>query len=337
MARRLLLSFVLSAFSTWMGSPGTARAQSGTLVVVNKAASTASVIDVASGSTLAVLPTGRGPHEVAITRDGGTAVVTDYGDREGNNTLTIIDVPGLRVARTVDLGEYRRPHGIAFLPGDSLVAVTSEEAQAVVLVRVADGTIVKTLPTGQGGSHMLAVTGEGSTIFTGNIRDGTVSQLDVATGERTRVFRTPPQPEAITVTTDGREVWVGSNSDGTVSVVDVATGDVAQVLDGFRWPYRILIAPDNRHVLIPDFRAHELRIIDRAARAVIDVMRFDGAGPQGITLSHDGKTIYHAMSLEDRIAVIDLESRSVIRSIATGRGPDGVAHTERVVREPKGL
>ncbi|HSM18136.1 MAG TPA: hypothetical protein VK845_14220 [Gemmatimonadales bacterium] len=327
---RLLATVV--AGSALSGTAAAAVAQSGTLVVVNKAASTASVIDVASGSTLAVLPTGRGPHEVAITRDGGTAVVTDYGDRVGNNTLTIIDVPGLRVARTVDLGEYRRPHGIAFLPGDSLVAVTSEEAQAVVLMRVADGTIVKTLSTGQGGSHMLAVTGDGSTIFTGNIRDGTVSQLDVATGRRTGLFQTPPQPEAITVTTDGREVWVGSNSEGTVSVVDVATGSVDTPLDGFRWPYRILITPDNRHVLIPDFRAHELRIVDRAARAVIDVMRFDGAGPQGITLSHDGKTIYHAMSLEDRIAVIDLESRSVIRSIATGRGPDGVAYTDQVIR-----
>jgi YVTN family beta-propeller protein len=314
------------------GALATAAAQSGTLVVVNKAASTASIIDVASGETLATLPTGNGPHEVAITRDGRTAVVTDYGDQVGNNTLTVIDVPGLRVARTVDLGENRRPHGIAFLPGDSIVAVTSEVAQAVVLVRVADGSIVKTLSTGQGGSHMLAVTGDGATIVTGNIRDGTVSQLSVSTGERTRLFQTPPQPEAIAITADGREVWVGSNSQGKVSVVDVATGDVDEALDGFSFPYRILITPDNRHVLIPDFRAHELRIVDRATRAVVDVMRFDGAGLQGITLSPDGKTVYHTMSLQNRIAVIDLETRSIVRYIEAGARPDGVAYTELVIR-----
>jgi YVTN family beta-propeller protein len=258
--------------------------------------------------------------------------VTDYGDQVGNNTLTVIDVPGLRVARTVDLGENRRPHGIAFLPGDSIVAVTSEVAQAVVLVRVADGSIVKTLSTGQGGSHMLAVTGDGATIVTGNIRDGTVSQLSVSTGERTRLFQTPPQPEAIAITADGREVWVGSNSQGKVSVVDVATGDVDEALDGFSFPYRILITPDNRHVLIPDFRAHELRIVDRATRAVVDVMRFDGAGLQGITLSPDGKTVYHTMSLQNRIAVIDLETRSIVRYIEAGARPDGVAYTELVIR-----
>ncbi|NNG15888.1 MAG: YncE family protein, partial [Gemmatimonadales bacterium] len=306
------------ALSILIAATTTAAAQSGTLVVVNKAASTASVIDVSSGRTLATLPTGNGPHEVAITRDGRIAVVTDYGDRRGNNTLTVIDVPGLRVARTIDLGQYRRPHGIAFLPGDSLVAVTSEEAQAVVVVRVADGSIVKTLPTGQGGSHMLAVTGDGATIYTGNIRDGTVSQLDVVTGTRTRLFQTPPQPEAITVTADGREVWVGSNSQGKVSVVDVATGKVDEALDGFSFPYRILITPDNRHVLIPDFRAHELRIVDRATRAVVDLMPLDGAGPQGITLSPDGTTVYHALSLENRIAIIDLASRSVVRHLDAG-------------------
>jgi DNA-binding beta-propeller fold protein YncE len=329
--RAHLVSAVL-ALAVLSGAIATAAAQSGTLVVVNKAASTASVIDVASGKTLATLPTGNGPHEVAITGDGRTAVVTDYGGRAGNNTLTVIDVPGLEVARTIDLGEYRRPHGIAFLPGDSLVVVTSEEARAVVVVRVADGSIVKAVSTGQGGSHMLAVTGDGTTIYTGNIRDGTVSQLDVTTGERSQLFRTPPQPEAITVTADGREVWVGSNSEGKVSVVDVATGEVDEALDGFSFPYRILITPDNRHVLIPDFRAHELRIVNRATRSVVHVMQLDGAGPQGITLSPDGSFVYHSMSLENRIAVIDLATRRIIRHIDAGARPDGVAYTELVVQ-----
>jgi DNA-binding beta-propeller fold protein YncE len=313
-------------------SAGTAAAQSGTLVVVNKAASTASIIDVASGETLATLPTGRGPHEVVVTSDGRTAVVTDYGDTAGNNTLTVIDVPGLKVARTVDLGQYRRPHGIAFLPGDSLVAVTSEETQTVVIVRVADGTIAATIATGQRGSHMLAITGDGATIYTGNIADGTVSELVVKTRLRTKLFNTPPEPEAIAVTADGREIWVGSNSEGKVSVIDTETGAIDGTIQGFSWPYRILFTPDQRQVLIPDLRANQLKWIDRAARQVVDVLEFEDAGPQGITLSTDGKLVYHSMSQQNRIAVIDLATRETLRYIATGEGPDGVAYTELVVR-----
>jgi DNA-binding beta-propeller fold protein YncE len=314
-----------------LAAPSLVDAQDGTVVVVNKAASTASVIDVGSGATLATLPTGRGPHEVVLSADGRTAVVADYGDRTANNTLTVIDVPKLTVTRTIDLGRYNRPHGIAFLPGDSIVAVTSEQSQHVVLVRVADGSVVAALPTGQGGSHMLAVTGDGQTIYTGNIRDGTVSQLDVPTGSQTRLFPTPPQPEAIAVSPDGLEVWVGSNSEGKVSVLDTRTGDVDEALTGFSFPYRILFTPDLRHVLIPDFRANALRIVDRAARQEVEVLTFDGAGPQGITLSPDGTTIYHSFSLQNRVAVIDFASREILRYLETGDRPDGVAYTPLVV------
>ena len=126
-SRRLRLSAAVALLASVL--PPLASAQvsgiTGTLVVTNKTPSTATIIDVASGRTLATLPTGAGPHEITISSDGRTAVVTDYSGQPGR-TLTVIDVPALRVVRTIDLGQYNRPHGIVFLPGDSLVAVTSE-------------------------------------------------------------------------------------------------------------------------------------------------------------------------------------------------------------------
>ncbi len=46
-------------------------AAAGTLVVANKAEATVSLVDVASGEVVATLPTGAGPHEVAVSPDGG--------------------------------------------------------------------------------------------------------------------------------------------------------------------------------------------------------------------------------------------------------------------------
>lgn len=303
----------------------------GTLVVVNKQASTATIVDVGSGSTLATLPTGNGPHEVVIARDGSRAVVTDYGGQEGGNSLTVIDVPGLRVEKTIDLGRYTRPHGIAFLPGDSLVAVTSEDARAVVVVRLADGAIVRAVPTGAGGSHMLALIGSGERVYTGNIADDNVSELSLADGEHTRTFRAPTQPEAIGVTADGSEVWVGSNDQGTVSVIDVESGRLEQALDGFGWPYRILPTPDSRLVLIPDLRRDELRIVDRSSRRMLATISLPGSGPQGITLSGDGRTAFQSLSQQGRVAIIDLEGMEVLGQVDVGDRPDGVAYTSRVV------
>jgi DNA-binding beta-propeller fold protein YncE len=308
------------------GSPTEAQAPlEGTLVVVNKGASTVSLIAVATGDLLATLPTGSGPHEVVASADGRVAVVTDYGAGTPGHTLTVIDVPGRRVARTIELGSLTRPHGIAFLPGDSLVVVTSETTQRVAVVRVADGTVLRQLPTAAAGSHMLAVTADGALIYTGNIPTATVSEIDVAQGTVARTWTVPSQPEAITVSATGDEVWVGSNDRGLVSVLATATGAVTTAASGFGWPYRILLVPGGRLVLVPDLRGQVLVAFDRASRA--ERHRFDlaGGGPQGITVTPDGRYAFQALSAQDRVLLIDLERMEVIRTFdSTGR-PDGVA------------
>lgn len=303
----------------------------GTIVVVNKGASTVRIIDVGAGRTLATLPTGNAPHEVVMSADGRRAVVTDYGGRPGGNTLTVIDVDALAVERTIELGEHGRPHGISFLPGDSLIAVTSEDSRHVVIVHVAEGEIVNAIPTGHPGSHMLAMVASGERIYTSNIGDGTVSELDVEAGALTGTVAVPPQPEAIGVTPDGGEVWVGSNAEGTVNVIDTESGEVEVALTGFGWPYRILFTPDQSRVLIPDLRGNELRIVDRAERRELHVVPLPGGGPQGITLMTGATHAFQSLSRQGVVAVIDLGTGAVVAEIEAGPTPDGVAYTERVI------
>ena len=180
----------------------------GTLVVTNKKPSTATIVDVASGRTLATLPTGTTPHEVVLSSDGALAVITDYGGPR--RTLTVIDVPALKVARTIDLGEHRAPHGIVFLPGDRLVAVTSEQTRTVVFVDVIDGVVRHAVPTEAGGhAHDRRHRVTARAAIRATWRDHTVSELDLRTHRLVRSFPVPPVPEAINVTPDGKEVWIG--------------------------------------------------------------------------------------------------------------------------------
>ena len=186
--RTALASLVLAALPVGAQVPG----MTGTLVVTNKAPSTASLVDVASGAVLATLPTGNGPHEVVAARDGRIAVVTDYGTGPApGSTLTVIDVPGRRIARTIALGAYRRPHGIAFLPGDSVVAVTVEASQAVLLVDVTRGEVLRAVGTGKAGSHMVGVTADGRRAWTGDIGSNTVTELDLVAGRALRAIAVP--------------------------------------------------------------------------------------------------------------------------------------------------
>jgi len=304
----------------------------GTIVITNKTPSTATIIDAGTGRIVKTLPTGAGPHEVVITRNGRAAIVTDYGSQSGGNTLTVIDLDALQIARTVDLGTYRRPHGIVVLPGDSLVAVTSEATRFVVIVRIATGAIVRAVPTEHDGSHMVGVAADGVRAWTGDMRTNTVSELDLAVGNYKRSIEVPATPEAINVTPDGSEVWVGSNATGKITVVNTATGATSTAAEGFGWPYRVLFSPDVSLVLLPDLRKEELRFIDRRTRGELHRLSLPGAGPQGITWAMDGKFALLSLSTQGRIAVIDVATRRVIGHIAAGPTPDGIAWSPRAPR-----
>lgn len=302
----------------------------GTLVITNKTPSTATILDVASGRILATLPTGQGPHEVVMTGNGWTAVVSDYGGQAPGNSLTVIDVPGLRVARTISLGEYRRPHGLVLLPGDSLVAVTSETNRHVLIVHIGSGAIVKAVPTQQNGSHMVGVAADGRRAWTGNIGSNTVTELDLQTGAALRTIDVPAQPEAINVTPDGGEVWVGSNATGKITVIDAARGTTTTAAEGFGWPYRVLFSPDRAQVFLPDLRREELRILDRRTRAELARVSLPGKGPQGIIFTPDGRYVFLSFSKTGVVAIIDAGSHKIVRELAAGDTPDGIAYSTSV-------
>lgn len=321
------LVLTLTATATGAQVPGL----SGTLVVTNKSPSTATIIDVASGTILATLPTGQGPHEVVLSTDGAMAVVTDYQGQPGN-TLTVIDVPAKRVVRTIDLGDYRRPHGIVFLPGDSVVAVTSEQSGNVVLVNVRAGQVQRAIQTTQKGSHMVGVTADARHAYTGNIGSNTVSQLDLVRGAFVRTWDVPAAPEAINVTPDGGEVWVGSNSTGKVSMLRPATGEIVTAAEGFGWPYRVLFTPDRSTVLLPDLKNETLRFLDRTSRRELGRIDLPGGAPQGITITPDGRYALESLSGQARVVIVDVAARKVVGYLAAGETPDGIAYTTRVVR-----
>lgn len=301
---------------------------SGTLVVVNKGANNTSFIDVASGLVVATVPVGRSPHELAISHDGRLAIITNYLDQSAN-ALTLIDIERAVAIRTIDLGQYIRPHGAIFLPGDSIVAVTSESTQNVVLVRVADGTIAGTVPTNQQASHMVTFMTADGTAYTSNIRSGTITELNLLNRSTGRITAVPAQPEAIQINPAGTEVWVGSNAMGTVTILNARDANVRGTLTGFAFPYRIAFTPNGRLAAIPDLNNNHLRIFDTESLEEVGRVELPGGGPEGITIVNDN-TAYLSLTSQDVVAVIDLTTFEVTRRLPTGDRPDGIGYSSIV-------
>src|SRR5215213_5479578 len=106
MYRLQITTLAAALFASGFGPSAGAQAvrPTGTLIVSNMTDNTATIVDVATNRVLATLPTGEGPHEVATSHDGRTALVSNYGVRgKPGNSITVIDVARLAVSRTIDL------------------------------------------------------------------------------------------------------------------------------------------------------------------------------------------------------------------------------------------
>lgn len=295
------------------------------LIVVNKQASTVSIVNVVSGTVTATLPTGANPHETAASRDGKWAVVSDYGAQAPGSTLTVVDLTTRKIARTIQLG-FTRPHGIVFLPDNRTVAVTSETGGAVVLVDVLQGTISSDHPTGQRVSHMVALTNDGKVGYTANIADGSLSRIDLAGSAPVRILSSiGTQTEAIGLTPDGREAWLGSNNTGKVLIVNVDQWKVTDSLQTSGFPYRIGFTPNGRFAVVTNPESNEIHVYDARMKAKLGTINV-AESPLGLIFSPDNRTAWITLAGSGEIAEVDLETRSLKRRLPAGPAPDGIAY-----------
>ena len=301
----------------------------GTIVVLNKSGHDANFIDLDSGEIVATLPTGRGPHELVITSDGRWAVGTDYA---GGDSLTVFDVVNKRVNRTIDLSDYPRPHGILLLPGEDEVIVTSEASQNLVIVNFRTGEILRSISTTQQGSHMVALSQDGSRAYTSNGGSDSVSIIDVDGSGFQRTVDVPDRPEAITANKAGTQIWVGSNDEEVVSVINAEDGELLARWSGFEWPYRILLTRDERYAIIPDLGNHNIRFFDVAGKSELGSIDLPGAMPEGVILYPDDRTLFLSLAGRDRVLVIDIESREILGEYPTGSAPDGIGYSPLQLR-----
>lgn len=314
----------------------------GTLVVLNKAEASASLIDLASGKVAATLPTGDGPHEAAVSPDGRLALCANYGRGTAGSTLTVLDVPGAKVVRTIALGEYRRPHGVHWLDGRRAL-VTCEENQALLVVDVDTGRVAQAVTTGQRVSHMVTAAPDGTRAFVASIGSGTLTAVDLAAGKVTGHVETGAGAEGLAITPDGREVWVTNRAADSVSVVDAATLRVLATLPSKSFPIRVEITPDGRHALVSNARSGDLTVFDVGARRELRrvPMKLEAApgqgrlfedfgkspAPVGIEIAPDGRRAWVANTNADAIAEVDLASWTVTRLLQAGQEPDGMAYS----------
>jgi YVTN family beta-propeller protein len=293
--------------------------------VLNKNEATLAFIDPATGKSNAIVPTGDGPHEVELSGDGRLAFVSNYGGRVPGNTLSVVDVGTRKELKRVDLGEMRRPHGLTFANGR--LYFTSEESRRVGSYDPTAQRVDWTFQTDQDGTHMVLASRDGKQLFASNMGSNSISIIERNAGGEWKqtLVSVGAGPEGLDLSPDGRELWTAHTRDGRISIIDPGSAKVIHTFDAkTQRSNRVKLTPDGRLALVSDLSGGELVVFDAQTRAERARLKL-GRTPTGILIPPDGHQAFVAVSGENHVAVIDLATVRITRTILTGNGPDGMA------------
>ncbi len=332
---------------------------SATLLVLSKSDHTASIVDPTTLQVLARMPSGPDPHEIIASDDGRFAYISNYGGSDSTlNTISVVDLVARKALPAIDLGAMRSTHGLDFAGGK--LYFTAETNKVIGRYDPATQHVDWILGTGQDRTHMIIVNSGLNKIFTSNVNSATVSIIEQVSQPNgfgpapgAPPGSGPPGPpsgsprltwevtnvpagqgcEGFDVSPDGKQIWAANARDASVTIIDVASKKAVQTIPiPVKGANRLKFTPDGKRVLISALGARSgdtsLLVLDVATRKEVKQLNL-GGGSAGILIAPDGSRAYVAVSMADKVAVIDLKTLEVTGQIDAGKQPDGLAWVVR--------
>ncbi len=298
------------------------------VLILQKKADALGLYDSISGTPYWNVEVGHRPHEMVLSEGDRYAYVTDYGvdsftdPAEGGHTVTIVDVAAGRRAGVVDLGRFRRPHGIALgLSGRAYVTVDHPAAVLEVDAehrQVADEHLIdQQLP------HMVVVSGDERYLYTANAGSGTVSRIDRRAPGEVRSVHVGGVPMGLALTRRGQLLYVATRDANTVALVDCPGLTVAGTIDLAGSPARVKLTADDRYLLVTLMRSGELAVLDTSTRREVGRLTV-GAGAEGLTVDERSGYGYASAQGADTVVKFSLTDWRPVLEISTRAGPDPI-------------
>ena len=287
------------------------------------------------GKLTTTIPVGKNPHEMILSEDGRWAYVTDYGARgveeeaEGGTTVTIIDVANQEKAGVMELGEFRRPHGIDISPGTGQVFVTTENPNRLLIIDTKSLAVVRDYATNGESSHMVTRSPDGRTAYVSNIGTRNISVIDLETGG-VELIPVGERPEGSDITKDGKTLYVACRESHVISVIDTEKNAVVSEVATGKGPNRVRLTPDEKLLVYSLVHDGQIGIADAGSGEEIATIDLDGS-PVSLQLSRNGEWALTAAQSDDAVFVVSIAERKIVQRFVTaeGAGPDPVLEIGR--------
>lgn len=270
------------------------------------------------------------PHEMALSPDGRYLYVTDNGvvwmtdPGEGDNTVSIIGVESRKKIGVIDLGKFRRPHGIAIHAKSGRMVVTTENPDGLLLIDPVSRKVLRSYDVQGTDPHMVQFGLDGEWAYASNAGSATVAAVHLKSG-RVKLIATGARPQGEVLSRDGKLLYVTCSNGNSISIIDTEKQEQVGAIQTGQGPGRIALTPDGRTLVYNLQPGEAVGFADVGARKQTAVIPLGGR-PLSLTMSPDGRLAYAGVQDQDKVFVISVPERKIVRVFDTpkGAGPDPV-------------
>jgi len=334
--RAILIGAIVATAACGRGLPPAStpfRPVSGPAVVVaNQDHGVATIVDIAEWRLVAHVDVDMNPHEGAASPDGRTVALASPSTRMGNaNKVSLVDVGSARLLRSIDLGSFRWPHGIAFLDARMLV-VSSQTRSGIVFVETDLGAPIVPVEAPGSKPYLLHVAHASGRIYTSSPQTNTMAEYDLAKRTFVRDIRVPGEPAGFAVSPNGHTLWISTGShdkEGTIVVLDARSGETRARLPVPGHARRLAFTRGGTHVIATDVTGNVVLVFDAANPRETGRINVPAGAPSGVACDAVSPMCYVATIGSGELIEIDTAALRVVRRIAVGSGADGVVFVKR--------
>ena len=320
----------VSVFLIWSALTGlSSDTRSPALAVIEKAAGCVGFY-TEEGLRVAGARLGGFPHEGVLSPDGRLLYVTDNGvlwmtdEGDGGNTVSIIDVQAMKRVGVIDLGRFRRPHGIALDAAYGRLCVTTEKPSRLLVINAAARKVLRDYDIQGKSPHMVTLGSGGVWAFVSNSDTNAVAAVHLATG-RVKLIPTGQRPQGSALAPGGSRLYVVNSNSGSISIIDTQRQAAVGTIPIGAGAGRIAVTPDGKSLvynLQGDQGVGFADVADGKQVAFIPL----GGRPLSLTMTRDGQRVFSSIQDQDRAFVISVSGRKILRTfqLPKGAGPDPV-------------
>lgn len=296
------------------------------LLVVHKLDDSFGIYDATSGQLETKIPVGRKPHEFALSADEKIAFVTNYGvdtwntEETGGNTITVIDLLARKAIGEINLGDFRRPHGIERGTSGRLY-VTTDLPAALHIIDAKKLKILYSIKLTSKLPHMVCVSSDERKAWTADAGSGTVTLVDLSYRRQSKSFAIGGVPMGVALNADEKRLFATTQSGNEVVWIDAVANTIRRRLGVPGGPARLRLSPDGRRLFASLILSGEVAVLD--PHAFLEVKRVPvGQRVEGLIVDPAGEYLYVSAQGENHIMKLSIPTLEKVLVIDAPGKPD---------------